>query len=209
MRIDVIDVSHWNTVSDHFAGAKQIGALGVIIKATQGTAAVDPKYLRQRADAEAHGLLTGFYHFMNPGNAELQANHFIDILGGVKGAMGHALVLDWENPNVTIADAQKFCERVHELVGRYPVMYSYSAMLIAAAKKMTPTQKRFWSQTKLWLAQYSAKPAWPTAIWKQWWLWQYTGDGHGPGPHDVPGDGHNVDISQYHGDRVKLATDWA
>ena len=45
--------------------------------------------------------------------------------------------------------------------------------------------------------------------WEKAWLWQYTGDGVGPLPHNVPGIGRNMDINHYAGSDEELAARWA
>ena len=59
----VIDVSHHNGTRLDFAKAKADGILGVIHKASQGQANVDPMYRSNRNRARAAGLLWGAYHF--------------------------------------------------------------------------------------------------------------------------------------------------
>lgn len=206
MRADVIDVSHYQHVIDSFAGAKAIGIKAVIAKATEGTNYRDPTFETNRNMAHAAGLLFGAYHFIRPGDAWAQADFFLKTVGDPSGL---CLVLDWEDPRVPISAAQQFCERVAQKTGGYPVMYSYGAML-RGLSVMSRERKTFWSKTKLWIAEYNAtlhealKEVWP-----HWWLWQFTGDGAGMGPHDIPGVGKNVDVSMYNGDPNKLAFGWA
>lgn len=212
-RADFIDVSHWNTVTDKFAGIKRNGVLGVIIKATDGLGGVDPKFHTHMAWARGQGLLVGAYHFIQPGDAAsgaAQADHFLNTIGFTQGL---ALVLDWEKlkpdgktPAVSAACAKGFINRIHERTGAWPVVYSYASYLFTqlAHEPLDP-----WSKCKLWLAGYVNKPTWPSHWWPKWWAWQFTGDGHGQLPHDEPGVGKNIDIDRYNGPREAMAGDWA
>jgi lysozyme len=54
---------------------------------------------------------------------------------------------------------------------------------------------------RLWLAQYSDAPEWPTATWPAWWLWQYTDQGTIDG---IVGD---VDLNAYNA-ASRLRAEW-
>ena len=58
----VIDISHNVQVSD-FRAVRRANILAVIHKTSEGGDWVDPSYASRRAEAEAHGLLWGAYHF--------------------------------------------------------------------------------------------------------------------------------------------------
>jgi lysozyme len=63
MAINVVaDISHHNGNVDLNA-AKVAGIVGVIHKATQGTAMMDNMYQQNRQKAQTAGLLWGAYHF--------------------------------------------------------------------------------------------------------------------------------------------------
>lgn len=206
MRADVIDVSHYQNEIDGFVAAKKMGVLGVIAKATEGVHTVDQTFAKHRLHAEQVGLLFGAYHYLKPGNAKAQADHFLFTVGDVQGL---ALVCDWEDKNTPISDAQEFVQRVFDKTGGWCVMYSYAALLKEASPLLASTRATFWKKTKLWVAGYHDQVTWPVTIWPRYWLWQFTGDGNGPGPHNVPNVGVNVDISVYSGDPMLLALDWA
>jgi hypothetical protein len=61
----VIDISHYEMVSQNFAETAASGIVAVILKATQGTVFVDPTFLPHVAEARAAGLLVGAYHFLD------------------------------------------------------------------------------------------------------------------------------------------------
>ena len=59
------------------------------------------------------------------------------------------------------------------------------------------------TQTRLWVAAYNNHPTWPTQIWQTPWAWQFTGDGNGNGPHQIPGivlpGSRGIDVDAYEG----------
>ncbi|MGY3459085.1 GH25 family lysozyme M1 (1,4-beta-N-acetylmuramidase) [Bradyrhizobium sp. LM3.4] len=64
---------------------------------------------------------------------------------------------------------------------------------------------------RLWLCQYGPTPRLPTGF-ENWWLWQYTGDGIGPLPHNVPGivaGNGGIDLNAFDGTVDELAASWA
>jgi GH25 family lysozyme M1 (1,4-beta-N-acetylmuramidase) len=73
----VVDVSHWNGTIDWPAVAAAGIAL-VLIKASEGGGYVDPLFEKNRACAEAAGILVVPYHFVDAGiGGAAQAAHFL------------------------------------------------------------------------------------------------------------------------------------
>lgn len=206
MRADVIDISHYQTVTDGFAGAKQLGIRGVIAKASEGHTLRDDKFFNFRAQARTAGLLFGAYHFIRHGDPVGQADFFLKTVGNVDGL---CLVLDWEDAKVTPEEAYQFARRIYDKTGGYPVLYTYSAFLRERESVMLK-YRTFWRGCKLWIAQYGPKVTMPTNIWLTWWLWQFTGDGAGLSPHDVIGVGKKIDINTFNGiSPATLGMTWA
>lgn len=77
-----IDVSHYQGRID-WARVASSGHYFVIAKATEGRTWIDGSYLRNKANAEAHHLAFGAYHFARPDrgpyDAVREANHFLDV----------------------------------------------------------------------------------------------------------------------------------
>lgn len=211
MRADVIDISHYQKVTDGFASAKAMGIVGVIAKATEGHSLEDGAFAANRLYAKRAGLLFGAYHFLRPGDMYAQADHFLEVVGDPRGML---LALDHEDARVSLNEAQAFMMRVKEKTGAYPVLYSGALIKqqVAAVNfsaHASPDPSIFWGKIRLWVAQYGTVVQWPRDVWPQWWLWQYTGDGAGPGPRDVPGVGTGIDISTFYGTQDELRRDWA
>ncbi len=199
-----IDLSHWDDVQDGFAGAVRAGIWGIINKCTEGVGSVDKSFEWRIGPAKKAGLSYGAYHFLRPGRIVQQAEIFLEHAVPSNGLL---LALDHEDPNVPLKDARLFMETVHDQIGRFPALYS--GFLIKeqlSATKVDP----FWSQTQLWLAQYSSRPKWPKT-WDEPFLIQYSGDGVGPSPHGVPGikPTGKLDMNHFAGTRAELTQRWA
>jgi lysozyme len=166
----IIDLSHFN-VNPNFAVAKSAGILGVIHKATQGTAFTDPAYTLHRDAALAAGLWWGAYHFGDGTDGIAQADFFLDATGPARPAV---LALDFEanpdGPSMTLDQARAFVTRVQAVTGRWPGLYggAYLDQLLGGVKD--PVLNNCW----LWLAQYAATAVTPVN-WTRWTMWQYTG----------------------------------
>lgn len=199
---NVVDTSHYDDVTD-WDLVKKFGILGVINKATEGPGMTDKTFAIRRGPAAKRGILYAGYHFLRPGSVTDQVNHFLQEVGSV-GDIG--LALDHEDPKVPLANAQYFCEQVKVRTGRYPWLYSGFLIKQQLGSRIDP----FWQNIKLWLSHYSANPAWPKC-WKAPFLIQFTGDGLGPSPHNIPGitiGGAGIDINSYNGTADQLKADW-
>jgi lysozyme len=198
----VIDLSHFNDVTD-WPAVKAAGIVGVLHKATEGTAYVDPKYFDHRAQAQAAGLWWGAYHFGTADNADEQAEYFLSI---VKPGANDLLVLDFEqNPagaSMTLAGAEQFVTHVQQITGRWPGFYSGSYIKQLLGAQQNTTLANCW----FWLSEYGPTAHVP-ANWPTWTMWQYTDGNFGPPPHAVPGVG-NCDRDQFNGDLDGLSRLW-
>lgn len=199
----VIDISHHNGGSLNFAKAKEDGILGVIHKASQGQGNRDPMYTKNREKVRDAGLLWGAYHFATGSDGVKQAQHFLETVGDVDGAL---LVLDFEpnpsGPSMSLEEARAFNTHVQQQTGKWPGLYAghYLKELLGSAKD--PVLANSW----LWLAQYG-----PTAVvpanWPTWTMWQYTDGAAGPEPHTVKGIGH-CDRDRFNGSEAQLRKLW-
>ena len=200
----VVDLSHFQNVRD-WTAVHAAGIRGVINKATEGPGLVDRTFAIRRAPVAAAGLLYGGYHFLRPGDVTAQVKHFLDATAPHDGLL---LALDHEDPRVPLSAAKAFLSQVKAAVGRYPILYS-GFLIKQQLQQLHPnTVDPDLAKVKLWLAQYTANPSWPST-WKQPWIWQFTGDGNGPLPHTIGGiDGTGLDIDSYSGTAEQLATEW-
>ena len=119
----------------------------VIVKATQSTSYVSPKFNSQIGKAAALGKLIGAYHYAGGGGAIPEAKHFLD---AVEPYIGKAiLVLDWEgdqNPNFGNPEyAKAFLAYVKQNTGVIPFIYM---------SKSVCRQYSWDASYPLWCAQY-------------------------------------------------------
>lgn len=193
----VLDLSHYDQITD-IAKVKAAGILGIINKASEGAMMVDKTFAERRKLVTDAGLKYGSYHFARVGDPLMQADRHLEVVGDTTDLL---IALDWEDMKVSADWARQWCSRIHDKIGRWPVLYSYAAML----KQVLGLQKpdAVLAQCRLWIAAYNNHPTWPTQIWPQPWLWQFTGDGNGNGPHQIPGivlpGSRGIDIDAYQG----------
>ena len=201
---NVVDLSHYDNVSD-WAAIKTFGILGVINKATEGAGMTDKTFAIRRDSCRAAGMLYGAYHFLRPGDVQAQADHFLSVIDNDPKCL---MALDHEDPKVPLSLAWKWIDYVNIKTGRMPILYSGFLIKQQIGNRIDP----FWHSVRLWLSHYSANPVWPRC-WEKPFLVQYTGDGLGPLPHNVPGisipGGNGIDINSFDGSQAELAIQWA
>jgi lysozyme len=177
----VVDLSHYQTVSENFSITAAAGIAAVILKATQGTGFIDPTFLPRVAEARAAGLLVGAYHFLDGSNPAQQVANFLTIAkseGGVDW-----LAVDWEpypSSQASVIGAAQAVASVQAATGSWPILYTIRYMLSAPNTTL--------SRCPLWLAEYGSSPVCPPG-WTEWNLWQHTDGQIGSGVAPVPGIG--------------------
>jgi lysozyme len=211
----VVDLSHYDDLQD-IQKVKAAGIVGIVNKASEGPGNVDPTFAIRRPVVLGAGMLYGAYHFLRPGNMAQQAAHFLQVVGDPTGL---CLMADWEVPGVSPSDLKVWLAAIHERTGQWPAVYSYASMLLQQLGSTRPDPAL--AKCRLWVAAYSTHPNWPTQIWSMPWLWQFTGDGNGPGIHQIPGivlpGSRGIDVDAYEGGDLhgtehtdeQLRADWA
>jgi GH25 family lysozyme M1 (1,4-beta-N-acetylmuramidase) len=198
----VVDLSHYDDVTD-WDLVKAFPIRGVINKVTEALNPPDRTFAIRRPECAKRGILYGAYHFIRPGDPVAQADHFLASCGDLDGLL---LALDYEDPHVPIANAKAFLARVIAKAGRQARFY-----LGGACRDQVAADDAFLAGHKLWHPQYGPVARIPRP-WSAYWLWQFTGDGVGPTPHNVPGitiAGKGIDINSYAGTPDELAAQWA
>lgn len=192
----VLDLSHHNSILSDLSAAKAVGIVGVIHKATEGTAFQDPKLGARHSLTKGSGLEWGVYHYLTPGNIQGQVEAFLEYTKPVSDERT-LFAADYEDPKIPISDLKRFLSTLTERIGRLPVLYS--GIVLKNALRGQPDLEL--SKYCLWLAQYG-----PTAVlppgWNRYWLWQYTETGK------ISGIGPTVDISKYDGSAEELRSEW-
>jgi lysozyme len=177
--------------------------VGVIQKATQGQAGVDPTYRTNRTKAQKAGLLWGAYHFGTGSDGIRQAENFLKVVDDPTDTL---LVLDFEQnptgPSINLEEARAFVTHVQEKTGRFPGLYAGHFLKDLLGSQSDPVLAQCW----FWLAQYG-----PTAVvpknWPTWTMWQYTDGAFGPEPHSVKGIGR-CDRDRFNGTEANLRKLW-
>jgi lysozyme len=116
----VIDVSRWQGDIDWNALAESGLVRFVLIKATQGTDFIDPKFRANIAGAKAAGIAAAPYHFLTDDDAQAQAAHFSETVGL---AHGIAFMLDWEEAAVGVETMATLGQALAATAGRDPLAY--------------------------------------------------------------------------------------
>ena len=198
----VVDLSHHNGNVD-LRAASADGIVGVIHKATQGTAFKDPTYNDNRQKAADAGLMWGAYHFGTGGDGVAQAELFLSV---AQPGPQTLLVLDFEanaqGASMSLEESWAFVTHVHRITGRWPGLYSGYYVKQLLGTKTDPVLSRCW----FWLSQYG-----PTAVvppnWTSWTFWQYTDGADGHQPHVVAGIGR-CDRDKFNGAEEILRDFW-
>lgn len=205
----VVDISHHNKVIDLTATAAS-GVWGVIHKSSQGRGYRDPDYAPRRKLAKAAGMLWGAYHFNDGSDVAAQVDWFLKCAQPDDSTL---LVLDFEDntkSNMTVQQAVAFLRLLEQKTGRKGAIYSGNR-LKETIGKLSAADRKYLTSHRLWLCQYGPRAVLPKGF-SRYWLWQYTGDGVGPPPHNVPGivsGNRGLDCNVYDGDRAQLASEWA
>ena len=175
----------------------------VIVKATEGTAYVNPDYRRQADEALASGKLLGCYHYAygshSPGSAADEARHFLERFAPYRGRA--IPVLDWEAEaqSLPVSWALEWLEAVEAETGATPWFYAYASYLNSRDHSAI-------SRFPLWMASYLSRYAgggyvdgpeniWPTGSWDGMVAYQYTSEGR------LDGYGGNLDLDVFYGSR--------
>jgi GH25 family lysozyme M1 (1,4-beta-N-acetylmuramidase) len=209
MQPRVVDISHHNTVKD-LGAAVSAGIWGVIHKASQGRAYADPDYSARREIAAKAGMLWGAYHFNTGDPVKAQVDWF---LSKAQPDDNTLLVLDFEDyrpSNMNIEQVVDFLHQIEAKVGRKAALYSGNRIKETIGA-LGQADRDYVTSHRLWLCQYGPTARLPIGF-SEWWLWQYTGDGIGPQPHNVPGiiaGNGGIDLNTYPGTLEQLTAEWS
>ena len=150
-------------------------AQGTIVKVSQGTGYLNPKYQYQYSLAKNAERLLGLYHYAGGGNPVAEANYF---LAHIQDKLGQAvLAVDWEQyQNVAWGDTtwvRQFVDEIHRQTGIWPLIYVQESAIWQVANCVS------------WVAKYASMDwhSWTvpamtvnTSPWQTYTLWQFAGD---------------------------------
>lgn len=207
----VVDISHWTQVNN-LQKTKDAGIWGIICKASQGVHSPDDSYVRNRQACKEVGMLWGAYHFPTGDDPQTQLNYFLQHAQADKQTL---MALDYEeNPSgssMSIQQMVTFLRLAEGILKRKLVIYSGN-FLKERIEDLSDDDAAYVCEHKLWLAHYTTGTPTVPYGFKNYWLWQYTGDGLGGMPHSVPGLGGEaggLDLNVYAGTQDQLTSEWA
>jgi len=200
LRIDGVDLSHWQDGQLDFSKAKRAGVKFVVHKATEGTTLEDKLYAERRRQVAAAGLVWGAYHFARPemSSGAKQAQFFLSRMMPTSGDLRPVLDLEKTGdlaPAMLGAWAKDFADEVVARVGVKPIIYTPFNL----PARLGP----------LWVARYSNanRPPNIPEPWKRYAIWQFSNGTFGR-PNVVPGIGHcdlnTLDSSEGQLDRLRI-----
>ena len=147
MTLQGIDISSWQAGIDLSA----VPADFVIVKATQGTGYVNPDCSRAIEQARAIGKYYGIYHYISGGNAQAEADYFIDNCANWIG--NGLLAVDWEQSENNAYGDENYLDqvvaRIIQRTGVIPLIYGSQAVY----QQMSNVAQRH--NCGLWVAQYA------------------------------------------------------
>lgn len=191
MAMQGIDISNWQAGIDLAA----VPCDFAICKATQGTTYTSPDCCRQVELARSAGKLFGVYHYVAGGNAQAEADFFVDSIQNWLGK--GTLCVDWEQGSNAawgdLAYLDAVCRRIIKRTGIVPLVY--------ASQSVFP-----WDATKAlnagnWVAQYADNNAtgYQDTPWNEGnyscTIRQYSSNGR------LAGYGGSLDLNKFYGDK--------
>jgi GH25 family lysozyme M1 (1,4-beta-N-acetylmuramidase)/LysM repeat protein len=198
-----IDVSYWEAGID-WKKVRGDGIRFVFVKATEGEQYVDPTFDDNWLGAKSVAILRGAYHFFHPNmNPVRQADKFIQVVRDMNDDGELPQVLDLEvtdnEANQTIIDRAKgWLDRVEQILGRRPIIYS-SPGFLKYNFSVPGGGPPFWTKDYLlWIANYGQPQPMLPPGWLDWTFWQYSETGQ------VNGINAAVDLDWFNGTVAEL-----
>ena len=185
--IQSVDVSGWNVAVD-WDRVAVAGYSVAWVKATDGIGSPDARYEQHARGAADAGLVVGSYHYLRirhgrPQDARAQVREYLSrwhaywhlrpVLDVESGGNEAATSAEWSR---AVLDA---VDEVEREVGVSPVIYTSRGEWEGRGLGSLTSLDR----CPLWLACYASRAVVPKP-WREFALWQWTGDGSIPG---VPG----------------------
>lgn len=165
----VVDLSHWQEHVD-FAALKAGGTVGVILKCTEGTTYLDPRFNERYFAAMDAGLAVSTYHFLHHGSVDEQMRFYVEML---QPDPGERMCIDHEDAACSLDDLRQAVEALRRLDEKVEITV-YGGHLIK--DQLGQDRDPLLARTSLWIAHYTEadEPDWPRGTWPVWSLWQYT-----------------------------------
>lgn len=171
----------------------------VFVKATRGDETVDPKFARNWAAADKHGLARGAYHYFSPGVSGLaQAKNFIKTVTLLPGDLPP--VLDWEEKGkdgkTSRKEALAWLRAVEKHYGVRPIIYTGAAFYSANIGPGFDVYPLWVSHGPFGTTSDLNIPG--PAVSRKWAFWQFSDKARVSG---IKGD---VDLNVFNGSKAQL-----
>lgn len=143
------------------------GCTFAIVKCSESTTYVNPRYAAQLAHARSNGLLAGHYHYARGTDSDAEVAYFAkhsDVRAG------EIIAMDWEQSEVTPAARDEFLRRMKATFPHHRVI------LYCNVDYWTTRDTERYAADGLWVADYSASPGHPR-ISQPWVFHQYSSAG--------------------------------
>lgn len=173
----VIDVSHWNVVTD-WSAVRGSGVTGVILKASEGTGYKDSAFDAYYEGALTAGLKVGAYHYLKPGSDD-EIGDQMQLFNAVVGGSCVRCAIDYEAEGLTLNHLKQSLSLLSGLRPQSRICIYGSSLLKG---QLGDSNDATLAAYPLWLAHYTTNPTWPEGTWKQWSLWQFNDGQNGASP---------------------------
>ena len=199
----IIDAYHQNPIEwEKLSKEKRVA--GVIHKATEGFT-VDPEYAERKKEAKKRGYLWGSYHLGRSGKPEEQADFYLKTVQPDKDDL---IALDLEDVNHTrymsVAEAVQFVQRIHEKLGRYPLIYGNHRVIQAISGE---GKESLFTHTPIWYARFEKGiPEFPQGISDSYTLWQFSSEIKVQ--IRIPGTRKDIDVNVFYGTHDDIRKHW-
>lgn len=221
--------SHWDDIPS-IATFPADKAPAVIHRASRGLEA-DKKYRQRVAQARRRPDISwGAYHFCTGGDVQRQLDFAMrQIAYDPAGPYRTLMVFDFEHNvvgrgnHMSVAQLAELIRRFHSKTGVYPVIYVNPNWFNkrAHSDRHSADDERVIRRCPLWTSAYKGKPN-PTNIFRNWTVWQYSGDTTNAGygdyagtfekakhPRGVKGVGKKLEMNLFRGNKASLKNFWA
>lgn len=166
-----VDVSHYQGEIDFDALADQ-GMRFAFIKATEGSAHVDPMLEKNREGVLNSSMRSGFYHFFSfdsPGKT--QAENFIDHVPALEGMLPPVIDVEYygnyfRNP----PDAERVEPELRAMVEALEEAYGVKPVIYCTMSAYRRYIKEGFPDCDLWIRNVY----WTPRVDREWTFWQYT-----------------------------------
>lgn len=188
-----IDVSYYQGTIN-WSQVKASGVKFAVIRVSDGTTFLDPKFSTNWTNAKAAGVVVGAYQFFRPSqDPTAQADLVVTQLqaaGFTKSDIPPVIdveVTEGMSSSTIISRVNTWLARIQSKLGRTPLLYT-SPGFWSGLGNPTPSPLPY-----LWVAHWTSNCPTIPPNWTTWKFWQYSATG------TVPGISTDVDMDTFNG----------